>query len=1000
VADAVRSALIVASDTYDDPGLRRLRAPAADAQALSAVLVDPRIGGFDTDTLLNEPCHVINRAIDDFFADRRPDDLLLLHISCHGIKDEAGELHFATRNTSLARLASTSVAADFVSRRMTRSRSRRIVLLLDCCYAGAFERGMTSRAGAAVGVEEQFSGRGRAVITASSAMEYAFEGEELADSTDVTPSVFTSALVQGLATGEADQDQDGRVALDELYDYGYGRVRELTPNQTPSKWAFGLQGELYIARRARPVTRPTPLPTELRQVLDHPLAGVRSGAVEELSRLLHGPHAGLALAARLALERLCDDDSRTVSASASEALASLRAEPGKTPALTEQTVRQQDTIDDEGDEQLPVDDSAISARPPPEPPPADIRRVAAPGANTTTDAAAQRTPETPPDTTSDATSETTDRAPPLVPEPAGAAPTQDPETPNERPLWLRSPALLSAGIGAMVLTIALAALTTGENEPGATDGAGVAQGAVTIEGGTLLFGDEREPEVLNGFLINGDSQATAKVFNNVFPGAYVIEPDFSLQPWLLEGEAEITESPFTVTYTIRGEAEWSDGTPITADDFIFTYEIHDAGAPHAEQISSRVGYELITDFETDGDKTVTFNFEEPYAAWRLLFSSVLPAHALGDEDFLTTMNDELPDVSGGPFMFDSWERGTQLRLVRNDNYWDGDVALDEIIMHYVPDTTTLTQQLLGGELDMYDPQPQIELIDQLEGASDRINYEVGLGPAWEHISFNTLVSGLDKDYVRQAIALGINRERIVEALLQPVAPEAEVLQQPFWMTNSKFYQPTFDQWDHHPDAAISLLEENGCERDDGDIFECEGDRLSFRFGTTGGNERRELIQQLVQSDLAQVGIAINIDNDESAKFFERLNTPESCGGICDYDLALFAWFGSPDPSSNATIPNADIYGCDEGDTPRPYNFTAFCNEQLTLLMDKANQTVDLDENAQLWNEAAAVIAEEVPIIPLFQQPQMLAWKNTITGPQFNPTAQTQFWNSADWSYLE
>lgn len=514
-----------------------------------------------------------------------------------------------------------------------------------------------------------------------------------------------------------------------------------------------------------------------------------------------------------------------------------------------------------------------------------------------------------------------------------------------------------------------------------------------VEGGTVLFGDEQEPTILNGYLIDGNSLVTSKVFNNVFAGAYVIQPDFSYAPWLLDGEAEFTEDPFSVTYTIREDASWSDGTPVSSDDFVFTYEtVMDEEAEWADQITSRAGYELISDYEIEDEKTVTFNFDEPYAAWQLLFANVLPAHVLEGEDFTTVMNDELPDVSSGPYIFESWDRGTQLRLVRNDNYWDGDVALDDIVMRYVPDTTTLTQQMRGGEIDMYDPQPQIELIGQLDEVSDRIEYEVGLGPVWEHIDFNTLVDGLDRDFVRQAIALGINRQQIVETLVQPVDEAAEVLQQPFWMTNSEYYEPTFDQWDYDPEAARQLLEDNGCTEGDGGIYECDGTRLSFRFGTTGGNERRELTQQLVQADLQQVGIEITIENDEGATFFERLNTPENCDGVCDYDLALFAWVGSPDPSGNA-----NIYGCDEGDTPRPQNWTVYCDDELTSLMDEANSTVDPDENARLWNEAAAVIAEGVPIIPLFQQPQLLAWDNTITGPQLNPTNQTQFWNSAEWA---
>jgi hypothetical protein len=331
--DGKRSALIVANDSYTDPGLSRLRAPDSDAQALARVLRDPDIGDFEVRVLLNEPAHEVNLAVEEFFADRRPDDLLLVHFSCHGVKDESGELFFAAANTRLRRLGATAVAAEFVNRRMNRSRSRRVVLLLDCCYAGAFERGMTARAGTGIGIGEQFGGRGRAVITASSAMEYAFEGDQLADTQEQAPSVFTSALVEGLETGEADRDQDGLVALDELYDYVYDKVRAVTPHQTPGKWTFGVQGELVIARRSHPVTTPVPLPPELQEAVDSPFAGVRAGAVPELARLLRNRHAGLALAARLTLERLTQDDSRATSAAATAALQAHPPPPTTPPAV-------------------------------------------------------------------------------------------------------------------------------------------------------------------------------------------------------------------------------------------------------------------------------------------------------------------------------------------------------------------------------------------------------------------------------------------------------------------------------------------------------------------------------------------------------------------------------------------------------------------------------------------------------------------------------------------
>ena len=328
-----RKALIVANDVYEHDGLKHLLAPAADAEALARVLGDAQIGDFDVQVMRNEPAHVIEGQIEDLFSESRAEDVLLLHFSCHGLKSESGELFFAARNTRPHRLGSSAISADFVQRCMRASRSRSIVLLLDCCYGGAFSKGVTVRATGDVNVLDSFpggklgGGRGRAVITASSSMEYAFEGDQLADDHSRRPSVFTSALVEGLSTGDADRDQDGWVSLNELYDYVFDRVREQNPHQTPSR-DVEMQGELYLARRNRPVTAPAPLPPELQGVIDHPLAHIRAGAVQELARLARGRHAGLALAAKLALERLADDDSRTVSAAASAALAAVEQDPG------------------------------------------------------------------------------------------------------------------------------------------------------------------------------------------------------------------------------------------------------------------------------------------------------------------------------------------------------------------------------------------------------------------------------------------------------------------------------------------------------------------------------------------------------------------------------------------------------------------------------------------------------------------------------------------------
>ncbi len=332
---AARAALIVACDVYEDPELSRLRVPVQDAQALSDVLSDPGVGGFQVRTLLNEPAFLVNEEIERFFADRRRDDLLLLYFSCHAVRDQSGRLYFAATNTKLTRLGATGISSAFVGEQMERSASRRVVLLLDCCYSGAFARGLLPRGGGeGIDLQERFGGRGRAVITASNAMEYAFEGDELSMQAG-QPSVFTSAVVQGLRTGQADRDGDGWVSVDDLYEYVFEQVREATPHQTPSMFA-NLQGELFLAHNPNPVAPPTALPAELLQAASSVIAWQREGAVAGLEALLASDQPRLAGAARGALQRLAaDDDSRRVSAAAHAALARSGEPAAIAPAASE-----------------------------------------------------------------------------------------------------------------------------------------------------------------------------------------------------------------------------------------------------------------------------------------------------------------------------------------------------------------------------------------------------------------------------------------------------------------------------------------------------------------------------------------------------------------------------------------------------------------------------------------------------------------------------------------
>jgi hypothetical protein len=244
----MKYALVIGNDRYDDPKLAKLKTPGADTWALSHVLRDEKIGGFDSVTpLVNQTEAEVRRAVSSFFADKKPDDLVLVYFSGHGVLDDRGRLFLALQDTHTTLLNATAIASTFISDEMDRCRSKRQILILDCCHSGAFTRG--TKAGDQKAVTEatfEGSGYGRVVLTASDSTQYALEGDQVISETDL--SLFTHFLLKGLKSGYADINNDGFVTLDEWYDYAYEQILSATPKQVPHKWSYHQQGDLVIAK--------------------------------------------------------------------------------------------------------------------------------------------------------------------------------------------------------------------------------------------------------------------------------------------------------------------------------------------------------------------------------------------------------------------------------------------------------------------------------------------------------------------------------------------------------------------------------------------------------------------------------------------------------------------------------------------------------------------------------------------------------------------------------
>ncbi len=318
-------ALIIGNTEYADPGLAQLTAPGRDVDDFGRVLKEPDLCGFDdVKVFLNKTESIVREAIDEFFEGKTPDDLLVLYFSGHGVRDEVGSLYLAVKNTNRYRLRSTAIKSDFIREAMDGSRSKRQVLILDCCNSGAFSQGSKAATGMSIGTATAFEvGYGRVILTASDSTQFAWEGDKVIGETD--NSLFTHYLVEGLE-GEADRDGDGHITVDELYDYAYEKVRIATPKQTPSKFATKQQGEIVLRGNIRVENiKPVPLPDDLIAAIKSSLPFVREGAVRQLEDLLRGKNLGLARSAQEALERIAeDDDSKIISRAAFQVLGTTR----------------------------------------------------------------------------------------------------------------------------------------------------------------------------------------------------------------------------------------------------------------------------------------------------------------------------------------------------------------------------------------------------------------------------------------------------------------------------------------------------------------------------------------------------------------------------------------------------------------------------------------------------------------------------------------------------
>jgi len=434
---------------------------------------------------------------------------------------------------------------------------------------------------------------------------------------------------------------------------------------------------------------------------------------------------------------------------------------------------------------------------------------------------------------------------------------------------------------------------------------------------------------------------------------------------------------FCVVYTIRPDAVWSDGRPVTAEDFAFTLALFldpqgpDPGNP---------GYTLVTGSEVIDDETFLIAMSVEFAAWRTLFENVYPAHAEYDP--------VMPGPTSGPFTLASWEEA--ITLERNVHYTapDGGGDVESVRFEVADGVRAMVTGLSSGRFDVINPTPLDWVVEDVEGISG-IQHSLIPGAYWEQISFNHSDPLLSLPWMREAIATALDRESVLNATVRALDPATTSLGNTVWMHGSSHYLDHFHV-QHDPTGAVEILTGNGCVRGSDGIFVCDGIRASFIWATTVGDpDRSTQIDRGIEM-LRGAGIEALPWRLSPSNLF---STPILYGDYRVWQMMSFAWKASADPFLGDSM-----YRC-SGDGPHGMgllNVARYCNDEVDQLIAVTSQIMDPLERADVYNQADQIYLEDVAVIPLYQRPSLLAWSSLLQGPLQNPWS-TDTWNIGSWS---
>jgi peptide/nickel transport system substrate-binding protein len=497
----------------------------------------------------------------------------------------------------------------------------------------------------------------------------------------------------------------------------------------------------------------------------------------------------------------------------------------------------------------------------------------------------------------------------------------------------------------------------------------------------LVVGYDREPDTLNRFsthILEDIQSCVVEGLTTTDERMNVVPLLATEVPTIANGGVRIrSDGGMDVTWRLRPEVAWHDGTPLTSADVKFTVEAINGPNYNPE---STDGFDRIGSVETPDPLTAIVRYREIYAPYDIQFMrGLLPRHVLDGRDIDRAQDYNRSPLGTGPYRVAEWRAGEYILLERVPHYWRGDEypRIRRLMFKFLANTNTRINQLKSGEVHMVATVPW-DKYREIAGMTSIVVHKTR-GNAYEHVTLNERQFPPFADVrVRRALLMALDRELYTRTILDGLAPVAHGPIQPVsWAYTAEITRYPFD-----PAQARVLLDEAGWSTGPNGIRQRAGRPLAFTLITQAGFAVRENVAQAIERQLRDVGVDVRIELHDgtaiSALWFE---------GRFD---AMLHWWQMP------ADPELTMFFAADRTPPAGRNINYFKDDALTRLLYASDRTVDREERKRLLHRIQAIVADAVPELPLYSVTKLDAVPVRLQHFKGNPTNTGAFWNVHEW----